>query len=299
MLSAFSAPLLKAGVCVNFDPNNPAGMEGFFAEPRTAAGRTHMLYSMGSGPAVFVCHEVPGLYRADIDLARRVAKSGFTAYVPLFFGQPGECRTVYHLLSIGLNPASEFNFWLPRTPSAAHWLEPQLAYAHAKSGGKGVAVIGMCLTGSLPLAVMCSLELKAAVLCQPTNPFLLHSSLDLSKSDREKAVASKTDVLALKFSQDPKSPEARWRTLESLFKNRLSELVIDSRKMNMHGISHDAHSILAGSYSNAAGAPTAAAFERVIRFIDARISDPPRLVPYPNPGEPLPPGFCPRPASPA
>src|SRR5580693_6150895 len=75
------APAARANVCEHYDAGNPPGVEGFRSESRTAAGRTHKLYSICSGPAVFILHEIPGLYRADIDLARRIAKCGFTAYV--------------------------------------------------------------------------------------------------------------------------------------------------------------------------------------------------------------------------
>jgi dienelactone hydrolase len=162
----------EGNVCDHFDSANPPGVEGFDCEVRTVGDRTHSLYwkGSGSGPAVFVLHEIPGLYRADIDLARRIEKQGFTVFVPLFFGRPGECHPKRNLLTKPLNPGSEFSYWLPSTPRAARWLEPQLEFAFTKSKGKGVALIGMCLTGSLPLAVISSPLVKAAVLCQPNQP---------------------------------------------------------------------------------------------------------------------------------
>jgi Dienelactone hydrolase family len=116
----------EGNVCDHFDSANPPGVEGFDCEVRTVGDRTHSLYwkGSGSGPAVFVLHEIPGLYRADIDLARRIEKQGFTVFVPLFFGRPGECHPKRNLLTKPLNPGSEFSYWLPSTPRAARWLEP-------------------------------------------------------------------------------------------------------------------------------------------------------------------------------
>src|SRR5262249_47683730 len=120
VLGLLAAGGARANVCKHFESSNPPGMEGFECASRTVGLRTHLLYWKGSGPAVFVLHEIPGLYRADIDLARQIAECGFTAYVPLFFGKPGECHRL-NLLTKPLNPASEFSYWLPKTPAAARW----------------------------------------------------------------------------------------------------------------------------------------------------------------------------------
>src|SRR5580658_10023141 len=99
----------RANVCMHFNSSNPPGIEGFNCESRTVGERTHNLYWKGTGPAVFVLHEIPGLYRADIDLARRIEKCGLTVYVPLFFGKAGECHPTRNILLKPLNPASEFS----------------------------------------------------------------------------------------------------------------------------------------------------------------------------------------------
>ena len=285
---AAGARAARASVCQHYDTSNPPGIEGFEGESRTAGSRTHSLFRIGQGPAVFVLHEIPGLYRADIDLARRMAKCGFTAYVPLFFGKPGECHPVRNLLTKPLNPASEFSYWLPQTPPAVHWLRPQLDFAYRRSGGRGVALIGMCLTGSLPLAVISSTIVKAAVICQPTNPFLFPWLTDLSGPERRALCSSTADVLGFHFSHDRYSPEARWSTLHRYLGNRLTEMIIDSDPGNAGGVATGAHSTLAG---DGMGPAQEIAFQLAVRYIDNRISDTPTHQPFPNPGEPLPPGF--------
>jgi dienelactone hydrolase len=270
-------------------PRNP--LPGFDEIECYAAGLKHRLYRMGQGPAVFVCHELPGLYDADINLARRIASRGYTAYVPLFFGSPGDNRTVANAVSLCLNPWSSFTCWRSRTSPTAHWMEPLLNGALVSCGGKGIGVIGMCLTGSFALAAMRSPALRAAVLCQPTMPLIGSSRLDLSPDEVMDAGSSQVEILALKFSADPKSPDPRWKTMRNLFGARMTELVVDSRPINHHGVAHDAHSILAGSYNDAFGTPTREAFERVIRFIDNRLSEHPTTPPFPQPGERCPPGF--------
>jgi len=40
----------------------------------------------GSGPAVLVLHEIPGLHPGVIDFARRLIVAGYTVYLPSLFG---------------------------------------------------------------------------------------------------------------------------------------------------------------------------------------------------------------------
>jgi len=262
------------------------------AEECYAVGLKHKVFRIGKGPAVFLCHELPGLYEDDIELARRIAARGFSVWLPLFFGSPGDHDFLRFAVSLCLNPRSEFTCWLPRTSPAAHWVEPLLNTAHSSCGGKGVGVIGMCLTGSFALAAMSSPALCAAILCQPTQPFLGKSKLDLSPGDLDSAKASTVEILALKFSADPKSPDARWRTLRNIFQSRLTELVIDSSSGNHARVSHGAHSVLGDSYNDQPGTPTREAFERVIRFLDNRLSEVPSTPEFPRIGETCPPGFA-------
>ncbi len=292
--AALAVPLRNAsGQACQSRPLPPGPLlQGFDeAEECYAAGLQHRVFRIGKGPAVFLCHELPGLYKEDIELARRIACRGFSVWLPLFFGAPGDNNLARFIVTLCLNPKSEFTCWRPRTSPAAHWLEPLLNTAYASCGGKGVGVIGMCLTGSFALATMSSPILRAAVLSQPTQPFFEKEKLDLSPDDLANALASQVDILALKFSADPKSPDARWKTLRMYFQSRLTELVIDSSQHNHAMVSHGAHSILAGSYDNHPGTPTREAFERVIRFLDNRLSDMPSTPAFPQAGEKCPAGF--------
>src|SRR5579863_140122 len=50
---------------------------------------TRDVYRRGSGPAVIVIHEIPGLHPLVIRFADRVAAAGMTVYLPVLFGEPG------------------------------------------------------------------------------------------------------------------------------------------------------------------------------------------------------------------
>ena len=46
-------------------------------------------YRRGTGPAVIIIHEVPGLHPLVIRFADRVAEAGMTVFMPSLFGEPG------------------------------------------------------------------------------------------------------------------------------------------------------------------------------------------------------------------
>jgi dienelactone hydrolase len=50
---------------------------------------TRDVYRRGSGPAVIVIHEIPGLHPLVIRFADRVAAAGMTVHLPVLFGEPG------------------------------------------------------------------------------------------------------------------------------------------------------------------------------------------------------------------
>ena len=54
---------------------------------------TRPVYRKGSGPAVIVIHEIPGLHPLVIRFADRVAAAGMTVFLPSLFGQPGRPAT--------------------------------------------------------------------------------------------------------------------------------------------------------------------------------------------------------------
>src|SRR3984893_17941386 len=50
---------------------------------------TRKVFWRGTGPAVIIIHEIPGLNPLVVRFADRVADAGMTVYLPSLFGQPG------------------------------------------------------------------------------------------------------------------------------------------------------------------------------------------------------------------
>src|SRR5256886_11977664 len=65
-------------------------LPGFQASTFTHDGVSRQVFRAGTGPAVIVIHEVPGMHPEVIAFARRVVDAGFTVYMPSLFGTPGK-----------------------------------------------------------------------------------------------------------------------------------------------------------------------------------------------------------------
>jgi dienelactone hydrolase len=90
------------------------------------------------------------------------------------------------------------------------WLRALAHEEHARAGGPGVGVVGMCFTGGFALAMMVDDAVAAPVLCQPSVPFAVGraraADLNLSPADLEvvrRRAAEGCAVLGLRFRKDP------------------------------------------------------------------------------------------------
>ena len=77
--------------------SSTAGFEGFdFTHDR----KTRRVLRHGAGPGVLLMHELPGMTPACLYLAKRIACAGFSVYLPLLFGEPGEHAGVRNMLRL-------------------------------------------------------------------------------------------------------------------------------------------------------------------------------------------------------
>jgi len=123
--------------------------------------------------------------------------------------------------------------------------------------GGSIGIIGMCLTGTFPLALLRE-GVSAAVLCQPTrpfNPFFLRPvgaqkrALGLAQSDIERARQFDLPFLALRYKSDRLCPRERFQTLREQFPGRMAAIEIDGEPQG--------HSTLAGDLNEDAFADAA------------------------------------------
>src|SRR5215469_14193442 len=159
---------------------------------------TRRVFRRGTGPAVIVIHEMPGLHPLVVRFADRVAEAGMTVFCPLLFGVPG--RPAAHPGSVltmlgGMCVRREFNAWRAgKSSPIVDWLRALARKAHGECGGKGVGAVGMCFTGGFALAMMTEAAVVAPVLSQPSLPMVFGNqqrAAGIDASSEEVACAKK------------------------------------------------------------------------------------------------------------
>lgn len=260
----------------------PDALDGFAAETFTSSrGRTLPVWRLGTGPAVIVVHEVPGITPAVAGFARRVAGRGLTAVLPSLLGQPGRPLSAGYGLASFARACVSREFTVLATvrssPVAADLRELARAQRDA-CGGPGVGVVGMCLTGGFALALAADDAVLAPVMSQPALPLPLgrrrRGDLGVSREDAA-AVARRAReglcVMGLRFSNDAKSPPERFDALRALLGDAFLAVEIDSSRSNATGYAPHAHSVLTEDYVDDPGSPTRAALEGVLDFLAGRL----------------------------
>jgi dienelactone hydrolase len=261
--------------------NDPPGIGAEFDTTTfTHEGRTHHVFRAGSGPAVVVIHEVPGLHPGVIESARRLVDAGFTVYLPSLFGRPGEEPTTGAIVRsiLRICVSREFAVLADRTSPVASWLRALAAKAHRECGGPGVGAIGMCLTGGFVLAMAVEPDVLAPVVSQPGLPAPLtarkRAALGLDPDDlaaiRDRA-QNGLCVLGLRFSNDKGCPAERFQTLRSTLGDAFEDIEIDSSPGNPFAIPARAHAVLTVDLVDEPGHPTRDALNRVLAFLDERL----------------------------
>jgi len=255
----------------------------FESDQATYDGVTRTVYRGGSGPAVVVIHEIPGLHPGVAAFGRRLIAAGMTVYMPSRLGEPGrEVTGGYALGQIARACVSrEFATWATRkTSPIVEWLRALARHAHAACGGRGVGAIGMCLTGGFALAMMVDDIVIAPVLSQPSLPFPIsrRHRRDLGVSDadlariRTRSASTGVPVMGLRFTCDRAVPGERFARLREELGERFLAVEIDSSPGNPHGIPRNAHSVVTQHLVDEPGHPTRIALDRVIAFFRERLA---------------------------
>jgi len=192
--------------------DNAATQAGWAHDLFSAAGFTRDVYRKGTGPAVVVVHEIPGLTPAVMRFAEEVVAAGFTVAMPLLVGEVGrEPDSKYMAASMSKVCVSrEFTTMAMRkTSPIISWLRALAKQLHREVGGKGVGAVGMCFSGGFALGMMLDDVMVAPVLSQPSLPFAFGKAragdLNLSPDDQlavQRRAVEGCQVLGLRYTGD-------------------------------------------------------------------------------------------------
>lgn len=258
---------------------------GFRLQRQACGDRDLELYRRGTGPAVVVLSEIPGITPEVARFAHLVADAGFSVWMPQLFGTP--------LRPISLPYAGhtlarvcirrEFRVLAAEASSPiVDNLRALARHAHAECGGPGVGVVGMCITGNFGLAMMLDAPVIAPVLAQPSLPggptrgqrAALHASPAEIQAARDKIAHAGARILGLRFKGDPMCRAERFEQLRQTFGEAFEAIELD----NCHarrGTPIPPHSMLTTHLIDEAGQPTRMALDRVLGFLREQLAPSP------------------------
>lgn len=245
----------------------------------TLLGKTKKVYVAGSGPAVIVMAEMPGISPHVARFARWVRDAGFTVYMPHLFGDDGAVPNPLSSIATIARAciSAEFRAFSANASSPlTQWLRALSALAHSECGGKGVGAIGMCFTGNFALSMMLEKAVIAPVLMQPSLPLQDAAGLHISPAELAtvKARMQEQDltVLAYRFAGDKFCKAQRFAAYEKALDDRFCPRVLPDSAANPNTPMSNPHSVVTLHLIDEEGEPTRAARDEILEFFKLRLN---------------------------
>jgi dienelactone hydrolase len=268
----------------------PTGdLSTYTQEDFTHDGVTHPIYRKGSGPAVIVITEMPGMSPQVLGFADRVVALGCTAVLPHLFGTAGRdpadggrvSMAMYGVGSMARACVSrEFTVLATgKSSPVVTWLRALAKAEHERCGGPGVGVVGMCFTGGFALAMAVDDNVLAPVLSQPSLPFGLSgkhkASIDTCDEDLDvvarRCAVEGLRVLGLRFNGDPFCPPERFSFLRERLGDGFVAVELDQADGHPEELLSKHHSVLTGGLIDEPGQPTRDALDQVLDLYRSRL----------------------------
>jgi dienelactone hydrolase len=256
----------------------------FVRTPFTIDDVTKTVLVAGTGPAVIVMAEMPGISPHVARFARWVRDAGFTVYLPSLFGRDG----AYPEAEAGLATlkqacvSAEFRALQANASSpVTAWLRGLARVAHEACGGPGVGAIGMCFTGNFALSMMLEPSVLAPVLCQPSLPLNQPGALQIAPDElafvRRRLEAEQLTVRAYRFQGDAHCTAERFAAYASALGPRFEATVLPDAAANpapppfFAKVVGGPHSVVTAHLIDEAGQPTIAARDQMLQFFATRL----------------------------
>ncbi|MFF9568834.1 dienelactone hydrolase family protein [Streptomyces sp. NPDC014685] len=265
-------------------------LDGFTRGTFTHDGTTRRVLRRGTGPAVIIMAEIPGITPKVLEFAERVAALNCTAVLPVLFGTPGRdpapaahgrTGTARYLASSMWRVCVSREFTVlatGRSSRVVRWLRALAATEHERCGGPGVGAVGMCVTGGFALAMAADERLVAPVLSQPSLPLAVlpgrAGTIDIGAGElaavRRRCEREGLQVLGLRFRGDRLVPEDRFAYLRRELGDAFVAVELDDGDANPEALLPP-HSVLTEHLVDEPGRPTRQALDTVLDLFRTRL----------------------------
>lgn len=267
------------------DLNRDDDLADFKRREVRALGQPKTVYVSGSGPAVVIMAEMPGISPHVARFARWVRDAGFTVYMPSLFGRDGAVQSADEGAAVFRRTCISTDFRALGGGLASpvtEWLRALARIALDECGGVGVGAIGMCFTGNFALSMMLDEATIASVLCQPSLPLDNPAGIEISAEEistiRKRLDRENLDVLAYRFEGDRFCRAERFATYRQALGNHFVERVLpdSAAKQDVPPFFEkhvrSPHSVVTVHLIDEQGQPTIAARDEIIAFLRGRLT---------------------------
>lgn len=259
----------------------------FQRRPTDILGEVKVVYRAGTGPAVIIMAEMPGISPHVARFARWVRDAGFTVYMPSLFGTDGAVPTADEGAAVFRRTcvSAEFRALGAGVSSPVTlWLRGLARLAHGECGGPGVGAVGMCFTGNFALTMMLEPSVLAPVVCQPSLPLDDPAGLENSGNElgeiAEWLERENLSVLGHRFSGDAFCRAERFAAYAKALGPRFDGRVLPdpapvagTRPPFFHQHVPAPHSVVTVDLVDRQGEPTLRARDEIIAFFNQRLSN--------------------------
>ncbi len=241
----------------------------FSCKMRNDQVATHDVYSLGTGKKVVILiQELPGIGQETLALADRFVANGFTVVMPHLFGPLGKTAVVGNLVRV-LCMKREFKLFAKNESSPiVDYLAGLCSFIKDKHQVKGIAVIGMCLTGNFAISLMANEAVLAGFASQPSLAVLSQASLHMSAQEIS-AVQQKLDTVGAmhcgRFEKDTMCTAKKFELLDKTFNTAENQRII------FHEMPGRGHAILTLDFVDKEGHPTRKALNDVLEYFDGQL----------------------------
>ncbi|MGW5049930.1 dienelactone hydrolase family protein [Actinokineospora sp. NPDC004072] len=266
-------------------PGAADALDDFTARQIDVGGVSKTVHVSGSGPAVVLMPEMPGISPDVVRFARWIRDAGLTVYLPSLFGVDGAYPTAAEGERIMRRAcvSAEFRaFAGGGTSPVVTWLRGLAAQALAECGGPGVGAVGLCFTGNFALAMALEPAVVAPVVNHPALPLDDPAGLELSPEDaaavRERVQRDGLTVLAYRFDNDRWCTGQRFAAYRALLGDAFDGRVLPGDRANpdpppfFRDVVGSPHSVVTAHLVDEAGHPTVQARDEIVAFLAERLT---------------------------
>lgn len=242
----------------------------FTATVRRGHSITHDVYSRGAGKLLVLIQELPGIGQETLALADKFVDRGYKVIMPHLFGPIGSTHMVTNFVRV-MCMQKEFRlFSANRSSPVVDWLKALCRQVKEEHQAKGVATIGMCLTGNFAISLMADDSVLAGYSSQPSLPLLNHGAVPMSDEEVKEVKARLDEIGPMhcgRIAEDIYCTAKRFEALDRVFNTDEKERII------FHTLPGKGHSILTLDFVDEAGHPTHRALEEIMDYFDSMLGE--------------------------